>query len=293
MIFGANIHIIDGGLAEKEGWQKVSSNPTSLTVVGGSKVRSNHGTFRFNLGPGDDGEYHKVVCVGMNDVTGGYDLTEICGEYWDHAKDEEKNHVLPEKVGGSKVHLLLGIKNTKLDPVLIKVLPSGIAVYLSPFKDIYGSRLIFAGPHKSFMKGNDGKQPDMSNAVFLIREKIFEEMETEMEQRCYAIRTSEKLGLTVNPHPINAEDIIDCNGEDDFEACLDDHESLGSILDSQGDVCKLHLQMVMKRSLKQFVKVHQNKTNPGSVDGTTEECNSPICGSNAALSKEEIEQDNC
>ena len=66
----ANIHIIDGCLAEKEGLQKVSSNPTSLTVVGGSKVRSNHGTFRFNLGPGEEEEYHEVVCVGMNDVTG-------------------------------------------------------------------------------------------------------------------------------------------------------------------------------------------------------------------------------
>ena len=134
-----NIHIIDGSLAEKEGLQKVSNDPTNLTVVGGSKVRSNHGTFRFNLGPGEKGEYHEVVCVGMDDVTGGfgtYDLTEICQEYLDQAEDEEKVHALPEKVGGSKVHLLLGIKNTKLDPVLIKVLPSWVAVYLSPFKDI-------------------------------------------------------------------------------------------------------------------------------------------------------------
>ena len=42
---GANIHIIDGSLAEREGLQQVSSNPTSLTVLGGNKVRSNHGTF--------------------------------------------------------------------------------------------------------------------------------------------------------------------------------------------------------------------------------------------------------
>jgi len=58
---GANIHIRDGSLAEKEGLQKVSSSPTSLTVVGGNKVRSNHGTFRFNLGLGGKGEFHKVV----------------------------------------------------------------------------------------------------------------------------------------------------------------------------------------------------------------------------------------
>ena len=37
-------------------------------MVGGSKVRSNHGTFRFNLGPGERGEYHEVVCVGNGDL---------------------------------------------------------------------------------------------------------------------------------------------------------------------------------------------------------------------------------
>ena len=177
---GANIHIIDGSLAEKEGLQKVSSNPINLTVVGGSKVRSNHGTFRFNLGPGERGEYHEVVCVGMDNVSGGfgtYDLTEVCQEYLDQAGDKEKAQALLEKIGGSRVHLLLGIKNTNLDPVLIKVLPSGVAAYLSPFKDIYGSRLIFAGPHRSFTKGSDERCSEMSNAVFLIRERMIEQME--------------------------------------------------------------------------------------------------------------------
>ena len=43
---------------------------------------------------------------------------------------------LPKYVGGSEVHLLLEIKNTNLDPVWIKTLSSGIAVYQSVFKDI-------------------------------------------------------------------------------------------------------------------------------------------------------------
>ena len=83
---GANIHIIDGELAEREGLQKVSSTPTNLTVVGGNKVRLNQGTFRFNPGPGDRGEYHEVVCVGMDNFTEGfgtYNLSEICQEFKD------------------------------------------------------------------------------------------------------------------------------------------------------------------------------------------------------------------
>ena len=81
---GANIHIIDGSLAEKEGLQQVSISPTSLTVVGGNKVRSNYGTYRFNLGPGEQEKFHEILCVGMDDVTAGfgtYDLAEIAEEY--------------------------------------------------------------------------------------------------------------------------------------------------------------------------------------------------------------------
>ena len=167
---GANVHIIDGLLAEKEGLQKVSSTPNALTVVGGDKIYSDHGTFRFNLGPGDNDEYHEIVCIGMNDVTAGfgsYNLSEIAREYREYAEPDEKNEVLPEKVGGSKVHLLLGIKNTKLDPVLLKILPSGVAVYRSPFRDVFESRVIFGGLHKSFK--NDPAGVMMSNAVFLMQ----------------------------------------------------------------------------------------------------------------------------
>ena len=122
------------------------------------------------MGPGDNDEYHEIVCNGMNDVTAGfgsYNLSEISREYREHAEPDEKNEVLPEKVGGSKVQLLLGIKNTKLDPVLLKILPSGLAVYRSPFKDVFGSRLIFGGPHKSFK--NDAAGVMMSNAVFFVQ----------------------------------------------------------------------------------------------------------------------------
>ena len=139
--------------------------------MGGDKVNSNHGTFRFNLGPGDNDEYHEIVFIGMNDVTAGfesYDLSKISREYREHAEPSEKDEVLPEKEGGSKVQLLLGIKNTKLDPVLLKILPSGVAVYRSPFKDVFGSRLIYGGPHKSFK--NDVAGVMMSNAIFLCKQ---------------------------------------------------------------------------------------------------------------------------
>ena len=228
--------------------QKVSSNPTSLTVVGGNRVKSDHGTFRFNLGPGENGEFQEVVCIGMNDVTAGfgsYNLSEITEEYRDQAEGEEKEVPLPEKVGGSRVHLLLEIKNTNLDPVLIKILASGIAVYLSPFKDIYGSRLIFAGPHRSFTKSDDGLKTEMSNAVFFMREQVHESLWRDSEQRCFSITVNEKFGTTINPYPINEEDLMDCGGiiPEQFES-LDDHEKLLDLLTGTDTMCKAHSNQV-------------------------------------------------
>ena len=170
--------------------------------MGGNRVKSNHGTFRFNLGPGDKGEFHEVVFVGMDDVTtgfGSYDLSEINEEYRDQAEGEEKDVVLPKRVGVSKVHLLLGIKNTNLDPVLVKVLPSGIAVYLSLFKDIYGSRVIFAGPHKSFTKGDNGIKVEMSNAVFFVRDLINVKVKEENDMKCLSNNTDERFKIMVDP----------------------------------------------------------------------------------------------
>ena len=113
----------------------------------------------------------------MSDVTAGfgsYDLSEIQDEFRNQAEPAEKDVLLPERVGGSKVQLLLGIKNTNLDPVLVKILPSGVAVYRSPFKDVYGSWMIFAGPHRSFT--NNEKNVNMSNAVFFMRNQDSNQM---------------------------------------------------------------------------------------------------------------------
>ena len=130
---GANSHLIDGNLASKEGLQAISSERTRLGLIAGGQVESEFGKFRFNLGPGEDDKYHEITAVGMNELTTEfhkYDLEEINLEYLKHASDGEKENILPKTVGGSKVHLLLGIKNTKIQPVLIKVLPSGVGVYL-------------------------------------------------------------------------------------------------------------------------------------------------------------------
>ena len=92
------------------------------------------------------------------------------------------------------MHLLLDIKNTNLDPVWIKTLPSGVAMYQSVFKDIWGSDIIFAGPHKTFTDVN--KMSNVNHAILGI----------------HALIADAELGLTVNPFPFNQEDIVEAGG---------------------------------------------------------------------------------
>ena len=89
----------------------------------------------------------------MENVTAGfgeYTLKEIAQEFKETASPAELECVLPETVGETKVHLLLGIKNTRIQPILLRVLPSGVGVYLSHFKDVWTSRIIFPGPNNVF-----------------------------------------------------------------------------------------------------------------------------------------------
>ena len=68
-----------------------------------------YGSFQFNLGPGEDGKYHKIMAVGMENVTAGfgeYNLKEIAQEFRDTASPTELEYILPETVGGNKVYLL-------------------------------------------------------------------------------------------------------------------------------------------------------------------------------------------
>ena len=135
------------------------------------------------------------------------------------------------------------IKNTNLDPVLLRRLPSGIAVYRSLFKDVYESRIIFAGPHKSF------------NTVFFMRERINKELELDYQSRSYSITTNKFLGTTVHPHPILEDDVLDCNGEimDQFEDSVDDYVKLTEILDECKLKCSVYKAFIPKAKFRNAI----------------------------------------
>ena len=211
---GANINLIDGEIAERENLKLTSDKPIELTVVGGGAIVTEYGQFSFNLGPSEDNKFHEINCTGMSSVTGDfnrYDLKEIVQEYYDSLLPGEPVEPVPEFTGGSTVKLLIGIKNTRLDPTLVKVLPSGIGVYKAPFKDVWGSRLIFAGPHQSFTQGNKGLRADVNHAVYKLRQ-VLEDTLSPKTNIPIKIKVDKMEDISIYPYPLSEQDLIDAGG---------------------------------------------------------------------------------
>ena len=116
--------------------QQFSDPETEIGIIGGGIVATGSRSFRFNLGLGQKGTYHEIRAIGMSEVTAeipDYSLDDIGKEFMSTSTDQEKDYILPKTVGGSKVHLLLGVTNTRIQPSLLQVLPLGVGLYLSQF----------------------------------------------------------------------------------------------------------------------------------------------------------------
>ena len=56
------------------------------------------------MGPREDGKYHEITAVGVENVTAGfgeYNLKEIAQEFRESASPTELEYVFPETVGGT------------------------------------------------------------------------------------------------------------------------------------------------------------------------------------------------
>ena len=91
---GANNHLIEKSLATNENLQRLSECHAELGVIGGGTLTAELGSFRFNLGSGQDGVYHEIRAVGMDSVTSEfaeYDLDEIGKDFISSSTEQEKD----------------------------------------------------------------------------------------------------------------------------------------------------------------------------------------------------------
>ena len=162
---GSEIHLVNGDFAEKVKLQVITQSPTMFKGVADTKVYTDFGKYRLNIGPTVDGKFHELVAHGVSPVTGEFpkfDLSQINVEIRNSHKLPSTTK-LPEFVGGSEVQLLIGIKNTAAQPKLLHQLGNGLAIYESPFADIFGSRICYGGTHENLSKQVAGINLSSSN----------------------------------------------------------------------------------------------------------------------------------
>ena len=79
-----------------------------------------------------------------------------------------------------------------------------------------------------------------------MRKQVHERLRMDPEQRCFSITVNDKIGTTINPYPINEEDLMDCDGiiPEQFEESLDDHDKLLDLLSGTDTMCETHCTQV-------------------------------------------------
>lgn len=241
---GANQHLIEGELAEDLDLKVVTDRPVNIGIVGGGTICTDYGTYAVTLGPTEDGYFHRITAQGIKSITSvfpQYNLEEINTEARS-SKLIKASEVLPEYIGGQKVGLLIGIKNTYLDPTQEFTLPSGLSVFKSPLPDKFGSHYCYGGPHSLFTTIN--KEQRSFNHV----NAFFMDMVTEYKNSLYpalsAVLTpglSEGgAGFTIVTEATKEYRTMTDNGDVIYPTALDEcdlHESEGTVYHNEQEAC--------------------------------------------------------
>ena len=91
-------------------------------------------------------------------------------------------------------------------------------MYQSVFKDIWGTDIIFAGPHKTFNDVN--KTSNVNHATLGIHSTTKEadcDDDLWTDEREYSLIADAELRLTINPFPLNQKDIVEAGGRVDLD----------------------------------------------------------------------------
>ena len=287
---GANNNLIDGELAEEINLKVVDSTPSTLGIVGGGRLSTRYGSYKVHIGPTPEEKYQELLCQGIFQVTSTfnhYDLTNVNNEVR-KSKQLPAKEPLPNYIGGSKVHLLIGIKNPNVIPKLLFTLDSGIGVYQSVFPDKFGSRICYGGPHNVFTLINNKANGNVNHfSTFFIQlvnqyqnslypgiSESLEEilMDGEVPISCpeqktfiYKMKVNNESDFSVHPTPLNYTHFEDHGTIEDNE--LD--EELGD--DHSRASLETRAEPVWSCSGCHHIKVHKAKLNtPKNKDPSNE-----------------------
>ena len=106
----------------------------------------------------------------------------------------------------------------RIQAILLRVHLSKIGVYLSPFKDVWGSRIIFAGPNKVLTQDNKEQLRDSNHAVYAFdtRKRMIENNDNLHKKEIWFDSTG-KIKTSLYSSPIEDEILQEMGFEPGFK----------------------------------------------------------------------------
>ncbi|HIM99666.1 MAG TPA: hypothetical protein EYM61_00620 [Deltaproteobacteria bacterium] len=153
---GSNGGCVVGRLAKAWDLEVIDPRPQWIIGAGGNCFDTGFHKYRINLGPDLAGRFFEISLIGLHTITGQLPLYNLERAWKDvKAYDDQNKKLLehdkpPISVGGLGASILVGVNSPQLHPKSIFTHPIGIMLSRSAFCDMYGSRLMFGGPHASF-----------------------------------------------------------------------------------------------------------------------------------------------
>ena len=195
----------------------VREGPTTLNVAGGKSFVIDYGEERFTLPLSNSDDRATLVALRMDEVTNAFPCWELQQAYDEVSQDYYKQvpHGPPlpavdEKVGGTKVDLMVGIRFNQFFPTLDHMLPGGLAIYTAKIQSASGNQGVLGGCHKSWRNA--------TNKAFYMTPRAY----FTSELRAYCAQ-NEALSFRDALDYVNAkDDIFDSSGQP--ETCYGSEE---------------------------------------------------------------------
>lgn len=153
---GATGNLVRGEFAEAAGFKVLDERNQMVGALGSTSMWTKYGIYSAILGDEVSGNYHRLLFQGIDQITSEfprYDLAPLVAEV-QASGQLNANTPFPRFVGGRATDILIGLKNSELQPRLLFTLPSGLGVYQCYLRDCWGSTLAFGGPHSLISAAN-------------------------------------------------------------------------------------------------------------------------------------------
>jgi hypothetical protein len=284
---GANQNIVQAKLARDAGFLQLSSKPVWIGVAGGGEIITRHGQYMAVLGPCLDGRSYSLDCQAVSQITRHFPLVKLDPIIEEASDNFPKDMPFPKEIGGDEVKLLVGIRQTELAPRHIFTLPSGVCVFESKVKDVFGSNICFGGPHAVFTEAYRTLGINFQTSSIQSLQALFTEVATAYIESPWAfIRDDGKnpfdekrLLECRDPEPPEfTDEMVDIAVEVAPQLCLykpEDGEPKSLEEKLNADIAKLQDESPIEVDTTGESSLHLTDTNPETESTTPDSIQSP------------------